>query len=272
MKPGAGGRVYRERGTLTGSAATGGSVSRAHAPGTTRDDRPTGWPTIEVVLREFLAAKRKVLRPRRAAEYEAAADMLLECLNGYGHLDLSKKDRRLWDRHFNAEGEDHLEFCGLFGPEHLLPAYDHFLGWFMIRKVIGPGYLMRAAGEMTRDLAAWLGEKGLATAAETAAGVERGGRAARDLPKAESLAQVLYDFTQDGDPEAWEELEEEHFTVTRIEPGRLWLRHPDGRALGPVRVPRKASALCRVGWDIGASLGRRGDRWEFVESWSAYPS
>ena len=139
------------------------------------------------------------------------------------------------------------------------------------QKVIAPKYVMKASGEMTRDLAAWLGEKGYATPDAAREGAERGAVAARDLPVAETLAHLLYDFTRDQDAADFEEVEEGQFTVTKVEPGRLRLEHPDGRDLGAVRVPKKASDLCREGWDIGGALGRRGSRWHFVEGWSVNP-
>lgn len=38
-------------------------------------------------------------------------------LDSYAYEDLSKAERPLFDRHFNAEGEQHRTFCQLFGPE-----------------------------------------------------------------------------------------------------------------------------------------------------------
>ena len=228
-------------------------------------------PTIAETLETFLAETGRSRGARRQAEFEAAAGLLVECLNGYAHQGLSKEDTALWRRHYDAGGEEHREFCEVFGPEHLLPNLGEFLGWFMVRKVIGPKYLMKAAGDMTRDLARWLGEKGYASAEDAREAAARGAEAARDLPQAETLALFLYDLTGDRNAEDYADMEEGQFTVTKVEPGRLRLEHPDGRDLGAVPVPRKASDLCREGWAIAGAIGRRGGRWHLVDAWNVYP-
>lgn len=63
----------------------------------------------------------------------------------------------------------------------------------MIRKVMAGDELLRAAGTVTKRLAGWLGEHGYLEPAEVADAVERGGDAARDLPRAEKLSRLLFD-------------------------------------------------------------------------------
>jgi len=57
----------------------------------------------------------------------------------------------------------------------------------MVRKVWASQELLRSAGTVTKKLAGWLFEHGYVSADEREDGVEQGGRAARNLPRAERL-------------------------------------------------------------------------------------
>jgi hypothetical protein len=104
---------------------------------------------------------------------------------------------------------------------------------------------VRAAGTVTKKLAAWLAEKGYAGAEEAEDASERG---------------------DEGDEV------EDHFTLTRVECGRVWLEGMlDGRELGPIAVPEVISSRCKVGWTISGVGGRLGKRWQLVEAWNVYP-
>ncbi|MBI4481326.1 MAG: hypothetical protein HY652_00410 [Acidobacteria bacterium] len=142
----------------------------------------------------------------------------------------------------------------------------------MIRKVIAGKELLRAAGTVTKKLAAWLAEKGYVKAEEAEEAAERGGAAARDLPKAEELASLLHEFAENQERGEEDDEIEDHFMLTRVEPGRLWLEGMlDGRELGPLEVPEEISRRCKVGWSISGVVGRAGRRWRLVEAWNVYP-
>ncbi len=48
---------------------------------------------------------------------------------------------------------------------------------------------------------------------------------------------------------------EDHQPITRVEDGRLWFGD-----VGPVAVPREASDLAEVGWDVYVVLARLGGK------------
>ena len=52
--------------------------------------------------------------------------------------------------------------------------------------------------------------------------VDRGGEAARELPATEDLAQMLTEYLEGNAPYC-EETVEDHFTVDKVEPGKLHL-------------------------------------------------
>ena len=235
---------------------------------------------INRVLQEFLADQRARLRPRTLAQYESVLELLRSHLNGYAYQSLSAPEAALFDRHYNAEGEEHREFCEIFGSEKIVENLGGFLGHFMIRKVIAGEDLLRAAGTVTKMLAKWLAAKGYVPQEEAGEAAERGATASRDLPRAERAARVLRDASDrlGIDAAALDEkdyLEFDHFTIARVEPGQLWLEAwGDGkmRARGPISVPEAATRWVRPGWAISCSLGRVRKSWYLLEVANVYPA
>lgn len=229
-------------------------------------------PTIAEVLAQLLAEQKDRLAPRTFAQYRSAVEFLQHSLNSYAYQSLDKSAAKLFDQLYNAKGDAHREFCDIFGPEHILPNVDEFLGYFMVRKVIAGKDLLRAAGTMTKKLAAWLAEKRYAGEGEVEDATERGAEAAQNLPRAEELASLLRDFADDHERGDEEDEVEGHFTLTRVERARVWLEGMlDGRELGPFSVPEEISRRCKVGWTISGVVGRLGRRWQIVEAWNVYP-
>lgn len=236
-------------------------------------------PNIRQVLEEFLAEQRTRLAPRTLVKYETVLDLLQSHLNGYAYESLSAPEAALFDRRYNAEGEEHREFCELFGPEKIVENLGSFLGFFMIRKVLDGEDLLRAAGAVTKKLSKWLAAKSYASQAAAGEAAERSAAAARDLPRAERIAQILRDAAErlGIDATALDDkdyLEFDHFTVAKVEPGRLWMEvWQDGkmRARGPIPIPEPATRWLRPGWTISCSLGRVRKSWHLLEVANVYP-
>jgi hypothetical protein len=236
-------------------------------------------PRIERALEEFLDEQRARLAPRTFANYQGVVDLLRSHLDGYAYEGLSKAEAALFDRHFNAEGEDHREFSQIFGPDKIVENLGGFLGYFMIRKVIAGEDFKRAAGTVTKKLSRWLAAKGYLSEEAGQEAADRGAAAARDLPTAERAAEILRDAADRlgiDPPDLAEEdyLEFDHFTIARLEPGRLWLEIREGRkrrSCGPIPVPAAVTNLLRRGWDISCSLARVRGTWRIVEVANVYP-
>jgi len=171
-------------------------------------------PTIATVLAEFLAEQQQHLSLKTFAQYQDVVELLQHSLNGYAYLTLSELDAKRFDQRFKAPGDAHREFCELFGPEYILPNVGEFLGDFMVRKVSASQALLRAAGTVTKKLAAWLAEKGYADVEAVEVATEQGAAAARDLPKAEALASHLAAFAEAQDWGDAAESSEDHFRIT----------------------------------------------------------
>ena len=74
-------------------------------------------------------------------------------------------------------------------------------------------------------------------------------------------------------PERYSQEMEDHFSITRIEPGKLWLEPfvSGDWEIGPVPVPREVSDLCKVGWDISGRAVKTPKGWRLVEAWNVSP-
>ena len=236
-------------------------------------------PNISRVLEEFLEEQRARLAPRTLAKYEAVLDLLRSYLNGYAGESLSAPEAALFEAHHNTKGEEHREFCELFGPEKIAENLGSFLGYFMIRKVMAGEDLLRSAGSVTKKLSTWLAGKGHISPEAGGEATETSAAAARDLPRAERAAQILREAADRLaiNPAKLADdnyLEFDHFTIARVEPGRLWLdvRH-DGRMRerGPIPAPEPATRWLRPGWSISCSLGRIRKSWHLLEVANVYP-
>ncbi len=228
-------------------------------------------PTIAKVLAEFLDEQRRRLAPRTYAQYDHVIDLLQHCLNGYAYSGLDKADAELFDRLYKAKGDEHREFCGIFGPEHILPNVDEFLGYFMVRKVMCGKDLLRAAGTVTKKLAAWLAAKGHAEADEAEIAKDLGGDASRDLPAAKDLAEILGDFADEQPREGASRTIEGRFSFTRVEAGSVWIAELGDRELGPIAIPAEITGMCRAGWTFSGAVALFGKTWRIVEVWNVYP-
>jgi len=102
---------------------------------------------------------------------------------------------------------------------------------------------------------------------------ERTGRAARELPASQDVVDLLEAYLDEHAPAHYSRELEDHFTITRIEPGKLWLEPlaSGDREIGPVPVPREVSDLCKVGWNIGGTAVKTPKGWRLVEVWNVSP-
>ena len=228
-------------------------------------------PTISEVLAEYLRAEKSRLAPKTYARYADVIGLFTHSLNGYAASSLSQFDRARFDKHFDAEGEQHREFCDIFGPEHLIENVGEFLNYFMVSKVIVGADTLRASGTVMKKLAKWLVEQEYVKSDEADVAIEQGSDAARDLPAAEKLSTLLYDLTA-GRLEPRDSDIEGRFSITKVEPGRIWLQdEDDGENYGPILLTENVTKLCRVGWIISGAVSKSGNRCVLVEAFQVYP-
>lgn len=217
--------------------------------------------TIAQVFEEFLADQKTRISAKTLQKYETIISLYKSYLESY------------WPDH-DGEHEKVTKtggtYCGTFGPEEATAGYGEFLGYFMPRKVMCGKDTMQAAGTITKKLAKWLAEKGYIE--DTEVEQERTGEAARDLPNASKVLQMLDVFVDETAPSRQGKVLEDHFLIEKIEPGKLWLEPLTGsKVIGPVPVPVEVTKLCKESWDIGGVVAKTSNGWRFVEVWNVSP-
>ena len=186
--------------------------------------------TIAQLFEEFLADQKPRISHKTYLKYESIIDLYGSYLENYwpGHDGESSK--------ITKEGGT---YCSTFGPEDATSGYSEFLGYFMPRKVMCGKDTMQAAGTVTKKLAKWLSSKRTSTSRTPLFDdQERAGKAARDLPNSRAVVDILDAYVDETAPARTGKVIEDHFTIDKIEPGKLWLQPliSDG-VIGPVPVP-----------------------------------
>lgn len=227
-------------------------------------------PNIEDVFSSFLKNQQKRLKPRTFHRYEEVIDLLRHCLNGYGYHELdSSSDVALYEKLYFHKN---LEFCVVFGPDKILPAYSNFLNYFMIRKVMASETLLQAAGTVTKKLVRWMEENGHVGPEQARKASQIASEAARELPAAERLARLLYDHAQTHAPRYWTTELDDYFTIDEIQPGMLLLSGMSTSSNVELKVPEEITNHCRIGWQVNFLLGRTRNGWCIIETGNVYPN
>ncbi len=225
---------------------------------------------IEGVFTEFLREQQKRLKTRTYHRYEEVVGLMRHCLNCYGYHDLdNSSDIALYERFYFQRN---LEFCVIFGPDKILPSLNNFLNYFMIRKVMASEALLQATGTVTKKLIRWLEEREYVDREQAARASRIALEAARELPAAERLARLLYEYAQNHAPRHWTAELDDYFTIEKIQSGILLLSGGSAAGLVEVRVPKNITDHCRLGWQINLLLGKTRNGWCILETGNVYPS
>ena len=227
-------------------------------------------PSIDEVLTLFLRDQQKRLKPRTFNRYEEVIDLLRHCLNGHGYHELDNSSEvALYEKLYFQKN---LEFCFIFGPEKIVSSLPNFLNYFMIRKVMASEALLQAAGVVTKKLVKWLEENGY-VGREIAERITRlAAEAARELPAAERLARLIYEYAQSHAPRYWTAELDDYFVIDQIHPGILILSGMATSGIVEVRVPKEITDHCRKGWQVNLLLGKTRNGWCILETGNVYPN
>ena len=227
---------------------------------------PKRAKTIDQLFQEFLADQEARLSPNTYRRYDDIVDLFGCYLERYW----PSHDEDEYSRITDSGGT----YCGAFGAEEIVGGLSEFLGYFMPHKVRASKETMKAAGTVTRKLVKWLAERGHVEDADALdMAEERAREATRNLPAARELADLLADYVDQHSPERHAKEIEDHFTISRTGPGKLWLEPltSGDREIGPILVPREVSCECRVGWDISGIAVKTRKGWRLAEVWNVSP-
>lgn len=143
---------------------------------------------------------------------------------------------------------------------------EDFVNNFLGHQLARGKSTFRTAVTVMRRLIAWLDDRLL----EEHDPNDAIDRTSTEVTAAVNLHKLLSQLLREQPPTHAVRHRRDTFTVTRVEPGELWLESVStgGDAVGPVTVPHSISQLCRVGWDIGCVVGRSFGGWRLLEVWS----
>lgn len=227
-------------------------------------------PNVEDVFEAFLDEQRKRLKPRTFRRYKDVIGLFHHYLNAYGHQELvSGAELTLYERLFIRQNE---EFCSIFGPEKIVDGLSTFLNYFMIRKVMASEALLRSAGTVTKKLVRWLLENEYIRREKAGEAMVLASEASKELPAAERLARLLYDYTQGHVPHYWTAELDDYFVVRAVEPGVLFLSGLTAdTGTVEVNVPKEITDHCKEGWQINLLLVKTRNGWCILETGNVYP-
>lgn len=228
-------------------------------------------PNIETILAQFLEESAVSLKGS-VAKREDAIDWFTDCLNNYGHQGLSAEETRLFDRYYDLDGDSHQEFCQVFGPDKITGSVSEFVGYYLIRQVMGTPASLGAAAKTISQLCQWLEKKEIITAEEAEYAVSRASKAAKLLPRAAKAAELLWSESKQIDRFGGNDIEESgYMRIARMTKNSLWLTPIGGKEIGPVTVPSEVVELLEVDWEINCALTKSRGKWRIIEVGNIYP-
>ncbi len=221
--------------------------------------------SIAAVVTEFLDHEEKRVSRNTHRKYEQALDMLTYAINVYGGGDAGLPSASLM-----RGDRDFIEVAEMDALFEYLP---EFFGYFLPRKMFATEQQMIDVRATLRRLVAWMAETGRMDGDDAT----HWRQYIRDKVAEGMEATRLrwHDFTELPPPlpeGEVEEMIEDHFTVTHVKPGKLWVDHPeDPSRLLALEVTRELSSLCTEGMELGLALVKIRGEWYLEEVYNAYP-
>lgn len=232
--------------------------------------------SMDIFLQE-IKGKRK---EKTVREYEGVLHFFKSYLTNYGEVECEEDERG----NYRLVAETTEIKGGLV---------NHFLNWFMIRKVLGPAYLMKTAPKVMKAYIKWLGEKNLLSGATIQECFSISKEASSELPRVEKVADLLYGLSQGDrpgftdfleDPDDYRRRQNEWISksprYSKFAEGYGEVIHIgtntftvdlDGEKIGPVKATEEICRLLKPGDTINLELGKSGKLWHVLEVGNVYP-
>lgn len=229
---------------------------------------PSEGPTIDQVLEEFLAEQEVRLAARTFLQYQAVVDLLRTYIEAYDGPDDPALVKVVDEAH--QRGTEYA-WCGLGSPKEIAYTIGHFLGWFMVRKVVAGQDLMRAAGSVTRRLGRWLYEHHYIDETNAEIFQSQAKSLGRALPKATDLRNKLSRWVDGLGGIRSDASYEGDFEIVAITDRGWKLEGVDSALSGEISVPSELRHGPEVGWRISGVVARMSQSFRWVEIWNVYP-
>lgn len=154
---------------------------------------------------------------------------------------------------------------------------SNFLEWFLIRKVLGPQWLITSAPGVIKAYAKWLHQQGLLTQGIMKEVAETAKKAGKDLPRVEKASALLYMLCSNNSDRfaandfADKDYREGYGEVTGIIEDKLHLSY-EGEKTGPIQITKEIAQLLRKGDTVNLVVGKKGKLWYPIEVGNVYPA
>lgn len=220
--------------------------------------------SIAGLISSFLRDQLGQVAPSTCRKYERALESVMIALDSYGYNNNPGID-------YDSVQEAGKTFCEVATIEALLNYMKEFFGYFMPRKMHASINEVSECRTALRRFLQWLSESDMIDPEAAQAYRRQVSRLAAEGIKAARVR--WYEFAPvETPPHQVDETLEDHFTITRVEPGKLWLEDMNNTGTpGMVRAPRAFTDLCEPEMDLAAEIQRTGDRWYLVDVYNAYP-
>lgn len=219
---------------------------------------------IDESMKLFLKETSDKLSSKTVQKYEYVLDLFHDYLANYGELSYEEnKDEGIILTADTQELHD--------------GQVSNFLEWFLIRKVIGPAWLNTSAPGIIQKYIKWLDKKGLLAEGAMDDVVETTKKAAKDLPRVEKAASLLYKLCdKNSDRFSVDDFEDEDYMegygeVTGIIEDKLHLDY-EGEKTGPIQINREIAKHLNKGDTVNLVVVRKGKLWYPVEAGNVYPA
>jgi len=218
---------------------------------------------IDESMKLFLKDTSDKLSSKTVQKYEYVLDLFHDYLANYGELSY-KEDK---DKGISLTADTQELHEG---------QVSNFLQWFLIRKVIGPAWLNTLAPGIMQRYIKWLNKKRLLTEGAMDDVVETTKKAAKDLPRVEKAASLLYRFCDrnskrfSADDFEDEDYMEGYGEVTGIIGDKLYLDY-EGEKTGPIQITKEIANHLKKGDTVNLVVVRKGKLWYPLEVGNVYP-
>lgn len=204
--------------------------------------------TLEEAMREFLSQERKRLKKGTLSRYEQVMTLFRVFLDHVAPADGAP-----------LRDGDVSVVAGLV---------EEFRYAFLPHRLHSSESTQSAAATVMRRFVRWLEERTPPDPQPETAEKREAGRS--EVQAAVQTHRILTQHLLGQVPTHSARQTTDHFTVTRVETGVLWLEPVTngGGVIGPVAVPKDVTRLCRVGWDISGVIAKSFGGWRLLEVWS----
>lgn len=218
---------------------------------------------IDKSMQLFLKETSDKLSPKTTQKYDYVLDLFHDYLANYAEL----------------SHEEHKD-TGIVLTADTQELHDgqvsNFLEWFLIRKVIGQAWLYTSAPGIMQKYIKWLNKKGLLAEGAMDDVIETTKKAAKDLPRVEKAASLLYKLCdKNSDRFSVDDFEDEDYMegygeVTGIIEDKLHLDY-EGEKTGPIQINREIAKHLKKGDTVNLVVVRKGKLWYPIEVGNVYP-